>query len=161
VTAAAAGFGRFSERKTTARYDHAKGRNRRILLLAAPSRRRSLYPIDSRRSDLAAGTGLHAPRRPFPAGLIGPSKEASTKNFSSLSRRTRVLSWQPEDHGTRVRARSPLLSLAVGCPDPRRGSATVASCRGQMRVARSCPPCAGVTNIIGRLASSLIQPDGR
>src|SRR5262249_14122499 len=33
---------------------------------------------------------------------------------------------------------------------------------GQMRVASSRPPAwAGVTNIIGRLAYSLIQPDGR
>jgi hypothetical protein len=35
-----------------------------------PSRRRSLYPTDSRRSDLAAGTGLHAPYLPF-AILVG------------------------------------------------------------------------------------------
>ena len=52
---------------------------------------------------------------------------ASANNFSSVSRRTRVLRWQPEGDGTGARARPPLLSLAVGCHDPRTGAATVAS----------------------------------
>jgi hypothetical protein len=56
---------------------------------------------------------------------------------------------QPESDCTRARARPPLLSLAVGCRDPRTGAATVASChsanagmKGQRRVASSRPPLA-------------------
>jgi hypothetical protein len=36
-----------------------------------PSRRRSLHPTDIGHSGLAAGTGLHAPHRPFPLPIRG------------------------------------------------------------------------------------------
>jgi hypothetical protein len=42
---------------------------------------KSVYPTDSRRSDLAAGTGLHAPKPPIP-GKAAP--EALKKKVIEL-----------------------------------------------------------------------------
>src|SRR5260370_42481581 len=45
----------------------------------------------------------------------------------------RYLRCQPEGDGRGARARPPLLSLAVGCRDPRTGAATVVSCHSCKR----------------------------
>jgi hypothetical protein len=69
----------------------------------------------------AAGATLESLRRP--AALTAWILPAGERGFSVVSRRVMA----------RVRARPPLLSLAVGCRDPCRGAATVASWRSCKR----------------------------